>query len=73
MQNDFSILDYCLLLTEFDEEFLKLNNENYNDEVIFNSWLGPPGSHSPLHFDPFHNLLCQIVGNNKYYSNNFKN
>lgn len=27
-----------------------------------NCWLGPAGSVSPLHFDPEHNILCQVMG-----------
>jgi len=27
-----------------------------------NAWLGPAGTKSPLHFDRYHNLLCQAVG-----------
>ncbi len=34
-------------------------NHLYNTNVWFN---GALGSSSPCHFDPFHNLLCQVVG-----------
>lgn len=30
--------------------------------VACNAWLGPPGTVTPLHTDPHHNLLCQVVG-----------
>ena len=31
-------------------------------KVIRNVWIGPVGSHTPLHTDPYHNLYCQIKG-----------
>lgn len=27
-----------------------------------NTWMGPPGTITPTHTDPYHNFLCQVVG-----------
>ncbi|KAF6765089.1 hypothetical protein DFP72DRAFT_749373, partial [Ephemerocybe angulata] len=31
-------------------------------QLVINSWLGPKGTISPPHTDPFHNLYVQVVG-----------
>jgi hypothetical protein len=32
------------------------------DEPIINTWFGPAWTVSPLHHDPWHGLLCQVMG-----------
>lgn len=33
-----------------------------SEEPLMNAWLGPKGTKTPLHTDPYHNVLCQVVG-----------
>lgn len=63
--------DYCALLTSEDEEpqsELPKGDGNTSstssapDDIILNAWLGPSNTVSPLHHDPYHNLLAQVVG-----------
>lgn len=48
--------DYCSLLLDSDEI------DETGAEVIINTWMGPVGTMSPLHHDPYHNILAQVSG-----------
>lgn len=63
LRNDICIPDYCYTNPPApppppprESKIPKL------DEPLLNAWFGPPGTVSPLHTDPYHNILCQVVG-----------
>jgi lysine-specific demethylase 8 len=49
LADDISVPDYCCCVGS-------------GDPPEVNAWFGPAGTVSPLHFDRYHNLLCQVVG-----------
>uniref|UniRef100_A0A1B6KNU3 JmjC domain-containing protein n=2 Tax=Graphocephala atropunctata TaxID=36148 RepID=A0A1B6KNU3_9HEMI len=54
LKRDIVVPDYCACSDSEDGEG--------EGEVDINAWFGPNGTVSPLHHDPKHNLLCQVVG-----------
>ncbi|RIA97800.1 hypothetical protein C1645_686423, partial [Glomus cerebriforme] len=62
LKEDIMIPDYCFVDTK--QYFISSNRVQYipPPDVIINAWFGPQGTISPMHTDPYHNLLAQIVG-----------
>lgn len=52
LRKDILIPEYCCVGTG-------------NETVDIKAWLGPKGTISPMHYDPKHNLLCQVFGHKK--------
>lgn len=64
LRDDISIPDYC-----FTEPppypVARIEGQPAGsrlEEPLINAWFGPAGTISPLHTDPYHNILCQVVG-----------
>ena len=60
LRKDISVPPYCAAQTTQDTNAPE-SVECHFDPLI-SAWLGPKGTVSPLHNDPYHNLLCQVVG-----------
>ena len=64
LRNDISIPDYCYTEPLQSPE-RRTEGERVPprlEEPLLNAWFGPAGTVSPLHTDPYHNILCQVVG-----------
>lgn len=57
--------------TELLDQILELKKDIYipdytaiseTGHLSVQAWFGPQGTVSPCHYDPYHNLLCQVVG-----------
>ncbi|KAI8137202.1 hypothetical protein BJV82DRAFT_363134 [Fennellomyces sp. T-0311] len=57
LANDIDVPDYCCCEPELTERYPEAP-----PDVIQNAWFGPRGTVSPLHHDPYHNVLVQVVG-----------
>ncbi|KAI8346905.1 hypothetical protein EDC96DRAFT_449182 [Choanephora cucurbitarum] len=57
LERDIDIPDYCYIKPKLNALY-----QAHPDDVIKNAWFGPKNTVSPLHHDPYHNLLCQVVG-----------
>ncbi|KAF2215699.1 hypothetical protein CERZMDRAFT_34739 [Cercospora zeae-maydis SCOH1-5] len=66
LKNDISIPDYCWTNPPQPQgaaaDTAGLGTVKQLDAPLLNAWLGPAGTKTPLHTDPYHNILCQVVG-----------
>lgn len=66
LRQDIAIPDYCYTSPpppHHSSPLVKKHSEMPQlDEPLLNAWFGPAGTISPLHTDPYHNVLAQVVG-----------
>lgn len=66
LRNDIAIPDYCYTTPPPSNFPGSVTGSRLPplqlEEPLLNAWFGPAGTISPLHTDPYHNILCQVVG-----------
>jgi lysine-specific demethylase 8 len=66
LREDIAIPDYCFTSPPPPHRSSPLAEKHSKlaqlDEPLLNAWFGPAGTISPLHTDPYHNILSQVVG-----------
>ncbi|KAL9627714.1 MAG: hypothetical protein Q9164_007516, partial [Protoblastenia rupestris] len=65
LRNDISVPDYCYTDPPQPAPGTPLSRKPAPEKLdgpLLNAWFGPAGTVSPLHTDPYHNILCQVVG-----------
>lgn len=64
LRSDISVPDLCYTdpPPPPDGSFVAKKKIPHLEEPLLNAWFGPAGTISPLHTDPYHNILCQVVG-----------
>ena len=60
LRDDICIPDACYSAT--NDADADADDDAEGQEPMLNAWLGPAGTITPLHTDPHHNLLAQVVG-----------
>ena len=62
LRADISIPDYCYSSPAPSPHLTHIKPVPKLEEPLLNAWFGPKGTVSPLHTDPYHNILAQVVG-----------
>lgn len=64
LREDVRVPDYCHTIPP-PLPWASVSKEGEGEELeepLMNAWFGPAGTISPLHTDPWHNILAQVVG-----------
>lgn len=61
LRADISIPDFCYC-DPAPHSLEHIKDTPKLEDPLLNAWFGPKGTISPLHTDPYHNILAQVVG-----------
>ncbi|KAH6633056.1 hypothetical protein C7974DRAFT_452220 [Boeremia exigua] len=61
LRADISIPDLCYC-DPAPNSLPNIKETHKLEDPLLNAWFGPKGTVSPLHTDPYHNILAQVVG-----------
>ncbi|KAI0303544.1 hypothetical protein B0F90DRAFT_1711838 [Multifurca ochricompacta] len=62
LREDIIIPDYVFTAPQAPSTYSCYQPPNNEEELALNAWLGPAGTVSPAHTDPFFNFYTQVVG-----------
>ncbi|KAH8117582.1 Clavaminate synthase-like protein [Phellopilus nigrolimitatus] len=62
LRNDILVPDYVYAALPPPETYPQYFPPVNDDSLVLNTWLGPKGTVSPAHTDPYFNLYVQVVG-----------
>lgn len=66
LREDIMIPDYCFMEAPGPHPSSPFADAHSQyppvEEPLLNAWFGPAGTDTPLHTDPYHNILAQVVG-----------
>ncbi|KAI0031708.1 hypothetical protein K488DRAFT_78923 [Vararia minispora EC-137] len=62
LRDDIVVPDYVYSAPEAPPDFKEYRPPSNPEQLIINAWLGPQGTTSPAHTDPFFNFYVQVVG-----------
>ncbi|KIY66069.1 Clavaminate synthase-like protein [Cylindrobasidium torrendii FP15055 ss-10] len=62
LQSDIIVPDYAYASPPSPKDYPAYRPPGNEDQLVLNAWLGPKGTMSPAHTDPYFNLYTQVVG-----------
>ncbi|KAI8999035.1 Clavaminate synthase-like protein [Trametes punicea] len=62
LRDDIIIPDYVYSSLDPPDSYPQYAPPSNEEQLVLNAWLGPAGTVSPAHTDPFYNLYAQVVG-----------
>ncbi|RDB21259.1 Lysine-specific demethylase 8 [Hypsizygus marmoreus] len=61
LREDIIVPDYVYAAVD-PPEYLEYKPPGNDEQLVLNGWLGPKGTISPAHTDPYYNFFAQVVG-----------